>query len=74
MLYKPLGIQVYKYYLHWAPKSVNITYIGLFGSVGNCTISEATALIAAAFAGGLDPLRKLLEAKADVEERSSRNH
>ena len=26
-----LGIQVDRYYLHWAPKSVNITYIGLFG-------------------------------------------
>ena len=29
-----LWIQVYKYYLHWAPKTVNITYIGLFGSLG----------------------------------------
>ena len=26
-----LGIQVYKSYLHWALKSVNITYIWLFG-------------------------------------------
>ena len=30
----PLGIQVYKQYLHWALESVNITYIGLFGSLG----------------------------------------
>ena len=29
-----LRIQVYKYYLHWAPKSVNISYIGLFVSLG----------------------------------------
>ena len=29
-----LGIHVHKYYLHWALKSVNITYIGLFGSLG----------------------------------------
>ena len=29
-----LGIQVYKYYLHWAPESVNITYMGQFGSLG----------------------------------------
>ena len=29
-----IGIQVYKLYLHWALKSVNITYIGLFGSLG----------------------------------------
>ena len=29
-----LGIHVHKYFLHWALKSVNITYIGLFGSLG----------------------------------------
>ena len=29
-----LGIQVYKSYLHWALKSVNLTYIGLCGSQG----------------------------------------
>ena len=29
-----LWIQVYKEYLHWALHSVNITYIGLFGSLG----------------------------------------
>ena len=28
-----LGIQVDKYYLHWALKSVNTSYIGLFGSL-----------------------------------------
>ena len=29
-----LGIHVHKYCLHWALKSVNTTYIGLFGSLG----------------------------------------
>ena len=29
-----MGIQVRKEYLHWALKSVNITYIGLIGSLG----------------------------------------
>ena len=29
-----LGIQVYKYFFHWALKSVNITYFALFGSLG----------------------------------------
>ena len=33
-IYVALGIHVHKYYLHWALKSVNITYIGLFGSLG----------------------------------------
>ena len=31
---RTLEIHVHKYYLHWALKSVNITYIGLFGSLG----------------------------------------
>ena len=26
-----VGIQVYKSYLHWAPKSVNITYMSMVG-------------------------------------------
>ena len=30
----PLGIQVYKQDLHWALKSVDIAYMGLFGSLG----------------------------------------
>ena len=30
-IYISLGIQVYKYYLQWALKSVNLTYIALFG-------------------------------------------
>ena len=29
-----LGPEVCKYYLHWAVKSVDITYVGLFGSSG----------------------------------------
>ena len=29
-----LGIQICKQYQHWAPKFVNVTYIGLFGSQG----------------------------------------
>ena len=29
-----LGIHVHKSYLHWALRSVNSTYIGLFGSLG----------------------------------------
>ena len=29
-----LGIEVYKYYLHLALKSVNMTYLGLFASLG----------------------------------------
>ena len=29
-----LEIQVYKYYLHWALKCVDIAYVGLFGSLG----------------------------------------
>ena len=29
-----LGLHVYKYYLHWAPKSINMTYIELFGALG----------------------------------------
>ena len=33
-LLSSLEIHVHKYYLHWALKSVNITYIGLFGSLG----------------------------------------
>ena len=33
-----LGLHVYKEYLHWAPMSINITYIGLFGSLGNVTV------------------------------------
>ena len=32
----PLGLHVYKQYLHWAPKSRNMTYIGLFGASGFC--------------------------------------
>ena len=28
------GIHVHKYYLHWALKSANVTYIVLFGSLG----------------------------------------
>ena len=32
---KALGIQVYRYYLPWALKCVNISYIWLFGSRGN---------------------------------------
>ena len=33
-----LEIQVYKYYLHWALKCVDIAYVGLFASLGvkNC--------------------------------------
>ena len=34
-LWKSLGIQVYKQFLHWALKSVNISYSGLFGALGN---------------------------------------
>ena len=30
----PLGPHVYKLSLHWAPKSINRTYIGLFGALG----------------------------------------
>ena len=29
-----LGLHVYKKYLHWAPKSINMTYIGLFAALG----------------------------------------
>ena len=29
-----LGLHVYKYYLDWAPMSINDTYIGLFGAQG----------------------------------------
>ena len=35
-----LGIHVHKYYLHWALKSVSITYIGLFGSLGYIMIYQ----------------------------------
>ena len=28
------GVEVYKQYLHWAGKSVNLACIGLFGSLG----------------------------------------
>ena len=34
-----LLIHVHKYYLNWALKSVHITYIGLYGSLGNDTKS-----------------------------------
>ena len=34
VMYITLGIHVFKSYLRWALKSVNITYIGLFGSLG----------------------------------------
>ena len=40
-----LGIHVHKYYLHWALGSVNITYIGLFGSLGLCTHSYLTSRV-----------------------------
>ena len=33
-LISTLGLHVYKCYLHWVPKSINITYIGLFGALG----------------------------------------
>ena len=29
-----LGLHVYKYYLHWVPKSTDITYNGLVGALG----------------------------------------
>ena len=32
---KSLGLHVYKQYLHWAPTSINRTYIGLFVAPGN---------------------------------------
>ena len=28
------GLQVYKSYLHWGLKSINNTYLGLFGALG----------------------------------------
>ena len=30
-----VGFHVYKRYLHWSPMPKNITYIGLFGAVGD---------------------------------------
>ena len=36
-----IGIQVYKWYLHWALKSVNVTYIGLFGLLGRSDVEDA---------------------------------
>ena len=29
-----LRLHVYKWYLHWAPNSIDMTYIGLFGALG----------------------------------------
>ena len=29
----PLGLHIHKKDLHWAPKSINMTYIGLFGAL-----------------------------------------
>ena len=40
-----LGIHVQKYCLHWALKSVNTTYIGLFGSLRLVRLEVAQPLV-----------------------------
>ena len=32
-----LGLRAYRQYLHWAPKSIDMTYVGLCAALGLCT-------------------------------------